>query len=1013
MIFLPVSMLNFENLNRITKMNNHYTSIFLFIIVGILFNTSSVSAQEAVKTARGEITIPTYPWRGKDDINPSFRQTSDPMYSPYTTTYPYPIQDNLSKTKQNVTYKTMVIENEYLKVIVIPELGGHVHAVYDKLTGESIVYENKVLKPTLIGLRGAWTSGGIEFNTGPQGHTVTCLSPVEANFVDYPDGSKGIAIGNIEQVYQTQWVVTIRLRPGRNFLEEKVRIYNPTEQKRIYYFWNCVAVENTDSSQLIYPMKLGQDHWGKTFYPWPMDKGKDQSWLKNYDVPTGIFAYRCDQDFYGSYDHKLDRGLIAYANHYELEGKKSWTWGKGIWGARFQSCLRDDSSSYNEIQTGPMPTQADYGVLNPHQTVEWQEWWYPVRGTKGVAYSNNDVTVNIVRDEKKRSLVMLINGTGTFDATCTLDGSGEQKISISPDKSNKVVFPFKNLKDTFHIVIQSGTNLLADFRYPLPLADRKIPENPRELPSENTAAGCWLRGRQAWREGGIHAAAEWYTKAIRKDENFFPAMTALAEIYINACQFDTAMIYLEKGVRLNPDDGWAMYYLSIAQLEKGSHMEALELAYHAARCIESSAAAHHLSGMIYMRQGKFREAIIPLRKALDYNAQDLKSRNMLAYCLWKTGNQAAALDELNEVMQRDPLDLYAHAIMQLMGKDDKSFFSMISGRSEEVLDLARFFMEAGLNGEAAGFLKKYYLDIDGKEISPMVYYYYGIITGEKELLNQAAEMNPDYVFPNTQADASILMQAIKINPNDWKAKYYLGNFLFEQGIKEQAEKYWKEAHAIYPGYSVLNRNLGLIAWKVDKNYWQAVSYYEKAIVCNPNDLPLYRDLATIYIENLQEYYKAKVLLESLLQEKKSIRADIISLLTRAYNFMGAYDKSIELLAADSYMNWEGRGSLYTIYTDAHIGNGEQYFNQGKYEEALKEFQLSLEYPTTLGPGLTSEPESARSHFWIGSAFEKLDNKEEADKHWEKAGSQSNSGSQENIKYASQAKEKISAKKPVK
>jgi tetratricopeptide (TPR) repeat protein len=983
------------------QINISYLLSQLILMTVVLF-----SEAQSVHTSYSQVTIPTYPWRGKDDINPPFRQTNNPSYSPYTTTYPYPTQDNLSKTKEDVTYQTMVLENEYLKVEVIPDMGGHVHAIYDKLTGRSIVYDNKVVKPALIGLRGAWTAGGIEFNTGPQGHTVTCLSPVEAKFIDYPDGSKGIAIGNVEQVYHTQWAVTLRLRPGKDFLEEHIRIYNPADEKHLYYFWNCVAVENTDSLQLIYPMTLGSDHWGKTFYHWPVEKGVDKSWMKNYEFPSSIFAYRCDQDFYGSYDHALDQGLIAYANHYELEGKKSWTWGHGKWGGLFQACLRDDSTGYNEIQTGPMGTQADYGILNPHQTVEWDEWWYPVRGTKGVAFSNKDVTVNVFRDDKKNTASLLINGTSKRDATCTIEGMGEQPIKISPDKAANAIFFGKNLKDTLHIKISADKNILAEFTWPLSLPVRTAPENPRELPSENTAAGCWLHGVQAWREGGNHVAKDWFEKAIGKDSSFSDAITSLAQIEMDAGQYETAKKHLERSIKLNPDDGWAMYYLAQANLQLGFVPDALEMAYHAARYAESKSAAYSLAGSILLRKGEFAEAVVTFRQALDYNAPDLASRDLLAFALWKSGQSDEALKELQQVLSRDALDMPAAAIQYLMGKEDKDFYTRIAGRMEETLDLADFFIAAGLHQEASALLKHYYMDAAKKEPAPMVYYYYGILNKDKAMLQQTMSMNPDYVFPNSLVAASILKEAIETNPSDWKSKYYLGNFLFERSDKEGAVKLWKDALAINSSYSVVHRNLGLCAWKLDKNYWQAIREYEKAIQCNPDDITLYRDLASIYVENTQQYQEAKVLLEKLMLEKKCSRADIVSLLTRAYNFMGDYDKAIQLLVADNYMNWEGKGSLYSIYTDAHLGKGEQLFRQGNYEAAQKEFQAAIDYPNNLGPGLTENPETARSRYWIGLALQKSGKKDDALKEWKLAAAEAEKGSEENKKFALEAKEEM-------
>jgi len=980
------------------------STMFMLWMAGcMLFSVSSFS-QETVKTSTGELTIPTYPWRGKDDINPSFRSTSNPMYSPHTTTYPYPTQDNISKTKVDQKYKTMTLENEYLKVVVIPELGGHVHSVYDKITGESIVYDPGVVKPTLIGLRGAWTPGGIEFNTGPQGHTVTALSPVEAKFVDYADGSKAIAIGNIEQVYHTQWVVTVRLRPGRSFLEENIRIYNPTDNKHLYYFWNCVAVANTDSAEWIYPMTLGQDHWGKTFYPWPVENGKNISLMKNHTAPVGVFAYRCDQNFYGQYDRTLDKGLITYSNHYELEGKKSWTWSKGRWGARFQASMIDDKTTYNEIQTGPMPTQADYGVLNPHQTVEWQEWWYPVRGTKGVAFSNKDVTVNVLKDDKKKSMSLLLHGTGKWEATCSIEKLGEQKVSISPEKAASLIFMPKNLKDTVHIVITSGTTKLADFTYPLRIPQRTAPEKPRELPSETTAAGCWLRGVQSCREGGQHLGKDWFKKAIQKDENFSAAMTSLGELEVNAGEYASAKKLLERSTKLNVDDGWALYYLAQCDRELGLMGDALEMAYHAAHCTESASAGYSLAGALLLEQGNYSEAIEPLRKALDFNAQDLASRNLLAFALWKSGDNEGATRELKDVQRRDALDMASGIILKMMGTEDKEFASRISGRAEEVMSMADFFIKSGLKKEAAWVIKEYYLNAATKEAAPLAYYYYGILANDAQVLAQGMEANPDFVFPNSRQGRAILEETVKRQPKDWKAKYYLGNYMFEHALKDAAVKLWKDAAAINNSYSVIHRNLGLVAWKMDNNYWQASMHYEKAISCNPNDLSLYRDLATIYVDHMQQYGRAKDMLEKM--REKSVRADVVSLLARTYNFLGEYDKAIALLAADNYSNWEGRGSLYNIYIDAHVGKGEQLFNKGDYEGALKEFRISTDYPNNLGPGIMEDPEIAKSRYWGGLTLEKMGKKEEAIKEWKIAAAEAERGSEENKKFGLLAKNKI-------
>jgi hypothetical protein len=309
--------------------------------------------------------------------------------------------DSLSRDKTNRTYRTVMLENEYLRITFLPELGGKIHEVLDKTTGlprerkgsktpsgsadnlsrgEPMFYVNHVIKPGLIGQCGAWTSGGVEWNTGPQGHTVSCMQPVDVVILPpEKDGSRSVAIGETERIYRTKWTVVVTLRPGRSFIEERIRIYNPTETIRPYYFWNCTAVPNTPGFRFIYPMTLGCDHAGEKLFNWPVDngsprertanealgsserplsRGKDLTRGTNYQDASSIFAWHCDQDFFGSYNDDLDRGVVAYANHHQLPGKKAWTWGQGGFGKMHQMDLTDDDGTYNEVQTGPLLTQA-------------------------------------------------------------------------------------------------------------------------------------------------------------------------------------------------------------------------------------------------------------------------------------------------------------------------------------------------------------------------------------------------------------------------------------------------------------------------------------------------------------------------------------------------------------------------------------------------------------------------------------------------------------------------------
>ena len=373
-----------------------------------------------VRAWEGEITIPTYVWQ--EDINPKFWALEGGAKMSTTVhgaiVYPYVMQDHLLREKVDRTYKALFLENEYLKVTCLPELGGRLHSVLDKTKGTEMFYCNGVIKPGMIAMRGAWISGGVEWNTGPHGHTVTAISPVNALIGTNTDGSAYVEISNQEQLFRTRWNVRVTLHPGRAYLDERIRMANPTDGMHPYYFWNCTAFPNRAGTRFIYPMSLGTDHNAREFFHWPVDKGRDLSWLKNYPQYASIFAVNCTYDFFGAYDVDADRGIVQVANWRELGGKKAWTWGEWEFGKVAQQNLTDENGPYIEVQSGPLPTQSDYGMLGPRERVEWREWWYPVHGLgDGFEFATRNLAVQSARRDGKLELRLL--ATGAFpQASC-------------------------------------------------------------------------------------------------------------------------------------------------------------------------------------------------------------------------------------------------------------------------------------------------------------------------------------------------------------------------------------------------------------------------------------------------------------------------------------------------------------------------------------------------------------------------------------------------------------------
>ena len=236
------------------------------LVIGLLLTANPCEAK--VRDWEGTVTIPTYGWA--EDVNPKLWALES--QAKFSTTvkgsivYPYTMQDHLYRTKEDRTYKALFLENEYLKVTCLPQLGGRLHSVLDKSEGKETFHLNRAIKPGMIAMRGAFISGGVEWNAGPQVHTVTIVSPVNALIGRNRDGSAYLEISNLEKSLRTRWTVRVTLRPGKAYLDEQIKIFNPTDAVSPYYFWNCTAFANRPGTRFIYPMTLGTDHNAREFF---------------------------------------------------------------------------------------------------------------------------------------------------------------------------------------------------------------------------------------------------------------------------------------------------------------------------------------------------------------------------------------------------------------------------------------------------------------------------------------------------------------------------------------------------------------------------------------------------------------------------------------------------------------------------------------------------------------------------------------------------------------------------
>ena len=921
----------------------------------------------AVDLREGEIVIPTYPW-GPDNPNPSFSRIDG------RGIYPYPMQDNLSRDRVERRYATVEIENEFLHVTLIPELGGHVHSVLDKSTGTQVFYVNQVVKPGLIGLRGAWISGGIEFNTGPQGHTVSAVSPLRWAAGRRPDGSAWIAVGDRERIHETQWVVEAILRPGRSFLEERIRIANPTLLPRSYYYWNCTAVPNTPGMQFVYPMTLGTDHAGTRFYRWPIDNGVDLSLSRNYRQPSSIFAYECDQDFFGSYDHDADRGVVAYANRHLVPGKKAWTWGLADDGIVAQSTLTDDGSLYNEVQTGPLRTQADYGLIAPRQTIEWREWWYPVHGLGGFDFANRDVAAKVERPGQGAIEVRLL-GTGRWpQASVELrrDGGllGRQAAALDPARPVRVRFAVDDPLPPIEVSVLAGRRILARFTHPLPLPEREPPAEA-EAPPDSSAYARLQQGSVAERSGNLAGAREHYAAALERDPQLAPALIGTGVIDLKEQRWNDAEASLRRALAVDPELGLGAAYLGLALLRQGRAAEAADWAWRAARRSGAATPGSWLVGALAMGDPGLgpAAAAAAFLQAVGHDPRDIPSRLGVAVAQHRLGRERTAREQLRQALRHDPLDATAQALARLWGQEEllPERGASIAGRAQPLLDAAATCLDLGARELARAILEREWRDClaTERESHPLPWYFLAYLAGgdldaAAAARAEAGRAQLDHVFPHRDWEAEVLRWSCAVDPGDWRAPYLLGTQLYARDQVAQALELWQEAERRGARSSVLSRNLAVHHWKIERDLEQAAARFAEALDLRPDDPTLYRDLAAV--EGERDRWEVAL---GLLERGAALpiqRSDVLEALGRAYHRLGRDIEAAALLDRSRFSAWEGQQSMHDLFVDVHLSLGEKALTEaGDATAAEREFRRALEYPRNLSVG---KPDNAdQSRLW--------------------------------------------------
>ena len=321
---------------------------------------------------------------------------SDPNPIPLTSgnVYPYHKYETFDFDSTQRIWKVVVLENDWIRVRIMPEIGGKIWSVYDKTTGKEMFYDNDVVKFREISLRGPWTSGGIEFNYGIIGHAPSCAHPVEWKTEVKEDGSVSCYIGVLELLTRTSWTVEINLPKDAVWLRTRSFWHNASGEYQPYYTWANSGVKASDDLELIYPSVYTIGHDGVTT-PYPVDEaGRDLSLYanQNFGIDKSFHPGGSHKGFFGAYWKHDDFGMLHYALRDEKLGRKYFSWAQSQQGDIWVGLLTDKSPQYVELQSGRLfnqnllnsvDTPFKQTLFTPYGTDEWNEYWLPVAGIGG------------------------------------------------------------------------------------------------------------------------------------------------------------------------------------------------------------------------------------------------------------------------------------------------------------------------------------------------------------------------------------------------------------------------------------------------------------------------------------------------------------------------------------------------------------------------------------------------------------------------------------------------------
>jgi tetratricopeptide (TPR) repeat protein len=949
---------------------------------------------DAIKASEGVLTIPTYQSPGRD-INPPLFSNSNLIGLYPFTTYRMPYKPGGPVPEK---YPAVFIENEYLKLTYIPELGGRFFRLYDKLHHEDVFYYNDVIKPADYTRRYDFPLTGIEL-TGPyDDHSRTLHGEPywSHTIVRHKDGSVSVLLAQTDPIYHMEVTFTATLYPGVAAMETSVFCYNPNDVQKPQMFWTSASMHSTPKTRFLYPMTRTVGHTTGEVASWPEYNGVDYSWDRNNHNMLGVFGIDTFDNYGGAYKFDLNYGLFRYADRRVVQGMKMWTFGYGPLATAIENAYTDHAGPYIEIQSGRMLWDGYYEYVDPHKVETWHEWWIPVAGINGLTTLAKDVALNLTvtpdGSNSNSSITVALSPVRTIhNAKLVVTTGGAELLKTSID-----LVPGTPVKKT----VTAKTDSLRDLQVRISAADGKLlmdyvrPDNNpggKDNPYANglssppvplekmTAEEAVMAAQLKQKEFDYPAATELVNVALKRDPGFSPAHQLLGQLVFNQNQFEKAATEFQKAVDRNPYDSDSWYYLSICQLRLNQQQQAERNLYHIWPGSSYYGPREYQLGQIAYLRHDNTAAEQYLLGAINSNGTDLKARLLLAVLYRDEGRKDAALEQLAKVNAADPADRIARAEKFFLTGNitaENDLRRLMGGQGEDAIEVSIFYSSLSRWKDTTAVLKMVLppYNKDPWGISPV--YYYTLAYAQKQAgdLSGATESRKkaraakDVVerFSYRSQTRAPLEDAVKNNPNDTVARFNLACLLYFRGHPQQAVEQWQQIVQRDPTDFGSRRALGL-AYEAQGNVKDAIPQMQAALKVKPDNLDTLDNLGAMYARE-GRFDEEIALLRSAFQRDPA-NDHLAEGLMNADLMEGRYKDAEAIVEQHTFAP---RHRTYTVreeYRELEYGMGAAAFNRGNYEEALKYFQAALKPPVSLGVDNFEHQSTPRIHYYIGRTLD--------------------------------------------